>query len=323
MEESTSNVMHLTQINYSEVELDCQNMPPTKFNTCFHSVEEIPVQKRDQHLSRPSEAPYSFKRWLPLILKTRNLGQDEAQIVKLTPAQARLLVEASGSSIITGELNRAYQEDIGEEIIPHLPLKFPPEGLFMRLDHCSPKDGRQTVPGRLSLHSPNDIIIRLTTSQRAQNAISKSLEEGSKTVDLIFLPFNCRMGSKREYRVYCAPGAGVISAVSQYCWHKPWFFGGEEPEFCTKVVDEVWKGIQKIHKDILQDLNPNKEMDQLLLSQGLSFDVFYDEADKTSQLVELNVFGVRSGCGSCLFHWINDLDKLYGNAESVEFRVTR
>ncbi|KAF4944885.1 hypothetical protein FSARC_14555 [Fusarium sarcochroum] len=316
--------MHLTHIDYKEVESDCQNVPPTKFNTCFHPPDEIPAHGGSyRHLSRPSEAPYSFERWLPLILRTRNLDEREAQVVKLTQAQAKLLLAASGSSIITGGPNRAYQEDIEEEIFPAFSsLIFPPEGLFMRLDRCSPKDGRQTVPGRFSLHSPNDTLLRLITSQRARNEIIKSLEEGIRTINLTFLPFNDHMSSKREYRVYCAPGTGCITAVSQYCWHKPWLFGDQEPEYCMHVVGNIWNGILGMHKEILEDLNSN-EMDQLLLKQGFSFDVFYDETDGTLQLVELNVFGARSGCGSCLFHWIKDFDTLYGDGEDVEFRVTR
>ncbi|KAG5756271.1 hypothetical protein H9Q72_000963 [Fusarium xylarioides] len=324
MDGNATGNMRLTQTNYKEVESDSQNVPPTKFNTCFHTDEEIPAHESTNHLSRPSEAPYSFERWLPLVLKTRNLDAKAAQVVKLTRAEAKLLVAASGTSIITGEHNRAYQEDIQEEIIPHLSsLDFPAEGLFMRLDRCSPKDGRQAVPGRLSLHSPTDIILRLITSQRARNEILKSLEGESPTVDLTFLPFNKSMRSEREYRVYCAPETGAISAVSQYCWHKPWFFDCEEHENQTRVVDQIWEGIQTIHKSILHDLDPDDGLDQLLLKQGLSFDVFYDETDETLQLVELNVFGARSGCGSCLFHWINDWDQLYGHCERVEFRVTR
>ncbi|KAM0557220.1 hypothetical protein ACHAPJ_005484 [Fusarium lateritium] len=317
--------MHLTYIDYKKVESDCQNVPPTKFNTCFHPPDEIPAQDTSHHhLSRPSEAPYSFERWLPLILKTRNLNEKEAQVVKLAQAQAKLLVAASGSSIITGEPSRAYREDIEEEIIPAFSsLIFPSEGLFIRLDRCSPKDGRQTVPGRSSLHSPNDIILRLITSQRARNEIIKSLEEGVLTINLTFLPFNDRMSSKREYRVYCAPRIGRVTAVSQYCWHRPWLFGDQGPEDYMNVVEKIWNGILRIHREILEDLDSNNEMDQLLLKQGFSFDVFYDETDGPLQLVELNVFGARSGCGSCLFHWIKDFDTLYGDGENVEFRVTR
>ncbi|CCT68747.1 uncharacterized protein FFUJ_07560 [Fusarium fujikuroi IMI 58289] len=189
--------MRLTQTNYEEVESDSQNVPPATFNTYFHTVEEIPAHESRNYLSRPSEAPYSFERWLPLVLRTRNPDAKAAQVVKLTRAEARLVVAASGTSIITGEHNRAYQEDIQEEIIPHLSsLDFPAEGLFMRLDRCSPKDGRQAVPGRLSLHPPMDIIIRLITSQRVRNEILRSLEGGSPTVDLTFLPFNKRMEAK-------------------------------------------------------------------------------------------------------------------------------
>ncbi|KAF5003551.1 hypothetical protein FDECE_9910 [Fusarium decemcellulare] len=316
--------MKLVKIDYDDVLADCKDGRSTKYNTCFHPVEQIPVDQRHNHLSRPSESPYSFERWLPLILRTRHLNPEKAQIVKLRPAQAKLLVEASGSSIITGEPSRAYQEDIREEVLPAFSsLKFPPEGLFVRLDRCSPKDGRQTVPGRLSLHSTDDIILRLTTSQRARNDMLKSLEAGASTIDATFLPFNDRMESKREYRVYCAPETGVITAVSQYCWHKPWIMAGRQPESSTtKVAARIWHEIQGIHREILQDLNPESELDKLLLSQGFSFDIFYDEEKESSQLVELNVFGARSGCGSCLFNWIEDFDVLYGDGVEVEFRVT-
>jgi hypothetical protein len=64
-------------------------------------------------------------------------------------------------------------------------------------------------------------------------------------------------------------------------------------------------------------------MDQLLLEQGYSFDVFYGEGEERPSLVELNVFGAGSGCRSCLFHWIDDMDRLYGEGEHVEFRITR
>ncbi|KAK7429465.1 hypothetical protein QQZ08_004057 [Neonectria magnoliae] len=203
--------MRLVKINYSEVLADCENPPSSKFNTCFHSSDEI-------NLPRPSEAPYSFARWLPLILRTRNLDAAAVQTVRLSLSQTKLLVDAAAGSIITGELNRAYEEDIREEVVPALSaLWFPAEGLFMRLDGCSPKDGRRRVPGRLSLHSIDDILLCLTTSQRARNDMLKSLEARPVTIDITFLPFNDRMESKREYRVYCSPGKGNIAAVNQYC----------------------------------------------------------------------------------------------------------
>ncbi|KAK7409511.1 hypothetical protein QQX98_008295 [Neonectria punicea] len=150
----------------------------------------------------------------------------------------------------------------------------------------------------------------------------KSLEAQSATIDITFLPFNNRMASKREYRVYCSPGKGNIAAVSQYCWHKPWNYSGLQAAEVCKVVETIYEGITGIHQQILDDLRPDDELDTLLLKQGFSFDVFYDEERGSSELVELNVFGARSGCGSCLFHWIQDLALLYGEEQEVEFRVT-
>jgi hypothetical protein len=62
-------------------------------------------------------------------------------------------------------------------------------------------------------------------------------------------------------------------------------------------------------------------LDRLMMEQGFSFDLFYDEDSETCELVELNTFGVRSGCGSCLFQWVEDRGVLYGE-EEPEFRVS-
>jgi hypothetical protein len=47
-------------------------------------------------------------------------------------------------------------------------------------------------------------------------------------------------------------------------------------------------------------------------------------------LIDLNSFGARSGCGCCLFHWLIDMDILYGRGvagggegdSNVEFRTS-
>lgn len=95
------------------------------------------------------------------------------------------------------------------------------------------------------------------------------------------------------------------------------------------------QGTSKLHGEILEEVKSGRggEMELLLLRQGLSFDVFYDEDSKQCSLVESNVFGPRSGLGSCLFHWIRDMDVLYGRdkelrgeesgqVSEVEFRIS-
>lgn len=313
----TMSNMKLVQIDYQEVATDCKNPDVAQnFNTSFHTTKEA-------DLPRPEETPYSFGRWLPLILETRNLEPSQAQVISLSPAQTRLLLTAASASIATRMINQAYMEDIKDEIIdPGLSkLSFPDCGLFMRLDQCSPKDGRQSTPGKLSLHSAMDIVLRLTTSQRACSSLVKSLELGNSNISLFFLPFNDRMKSEREYRVFCQPHDGKIAAISQYCWHKPWLFANLPVDERNTLVNDLWTKIQTLHGQIMENLRDDDELDSLLLKQGFSFDTSYDETTKAVELVELNVFGARSGCGSCLFHWIKDLDVLYGKTGEVEFRV--
>ncbi|KAI8664175.1 hypothetical protein NCS55_00925300 [Fusarium keratoplasticum] len=310
--------MKLVKINFSDVADDCRNGRATRFNTSFHPADQVPA-----NLPRPSEAPYAFARWLPLILQTRNVDPSAVQTVRLSRGQAHLLVDASATSIITGELSRALEEDLKDEVAPAFSsLHFPPEGLFMRLTGCSPKDGRWRDPTRPSLHSTDDIILRLTTSHRARNDIVKSLKSGSETVDITLLPFDAQMDSRREYRVFCCPTTGNITAVSQYCWHKPWLFHCRPGTALKPVADKIWAGIVALHRQIMNDLKPDAELDNLLLRQGFTFDVLYDEDNGTTELVELNVFGARSGCGSCLFNWVNDFSLLYGEGKDVQFQVT-
>jgi hypothetical protein len=89
-----------------------------------------------------------------------------------------------------------------------------------------------------------------------------------------------------------------------------------------RVVSRVVRGAEELRGMILDEVKGGvgEEGDRLLLEQGCSFDVFYDEDADTCSLVELNTFGVRSACGSCLFQWVDDRRVLYGE-EKAEFRV--
>ncbi|KAI0107222.1 hypothetical protein GGR51DRAFT_516729 [Nemania sp. FL0031] len=300
------------------------DLTTARFNTSFHTEREAPDIP-----TRPSEKPYSFKRWLPLLLRSRGLVSSDAQVVTSSLAQARLLLQAADASIPSGSVNRIYREEIDEEIKPSFnALEFPPEGLFMRLEACSAKDGVQKRPGNSALRSVDGVLLLLLTSMRARNAVFNALEGGEKVFELFFTPWNGRMRSEREYRVFCPPFSSVdslrISAISQYRWHKEWLFQPGPDERRKQVVDKIVKGCDEIRKQIAAELDPNNDMDGLLMRQGLTFDVFFDEELDLVQLVELNVFGVRSACGSCLFHWIRDKKILEGRGETddIEFRVT-
>lgn len=321
---------NFVKVPYTTVKHDIDtNIQPKHFNTAFHTVEQAPG------FERPSEAPYSFKRWLPVILESRNLPSSALQVVRLTVPQTRLLIRACDASIPKGSINLLLTEDVEDIIEPAFSgLVFPAEGLFMRLDACSPKDGVQQVPGQVAIRSVKEAVLRLVTSLRCRNALVKSLvniegeaDGGSDrpAAEIYFLPFKSRMMSEREYRVFCPPGGQIITGISQYRWHKEWMFNDRSDEKQEQVVERIIAGARELHKAIRQDVDGRRHVDDLLLKQGFSFDVFYDEEHDTCELVELNVFGIRSGCGSCLFQWVDDRVQLYGEGSRgrrLEFRVT-
>lgn len=263
------------------------------FNTSFHPESAAP------DLIRASEAPYTFKRWLPLILRTRQntaspsspspsptstpaptpttpaeaasvpVPVPPVQTIPLTRTQTALLHATAEASLPRLEVNRLYREDLAEEIYPLLEsgLIFPPEGLFLRLDACSPKDG----VGPVALRGVGDVVSKVVTSVRARNALGNWLEGGSsssrsatsssgggggeggggegggqKGMELFFLPFDARMAADREYRVFCAPGDGRIAGVSQYRWYRAWRFQSSSERAQERVVRAVLAGAEEV-----------------------------------------------------------------------------
>jgi len=314
--------MRLKIVEYETVKADFDSGAPTEFNSNFHTAEEAADLRLP--IGIPSNAPTSFERWLPLVMRSRGLPDDALQVVSLTNAQVRLLVLAAGASVHTRVLNRAYAEELEEEVAPSFGgLIFPPQGLFMRLAACSTKDGAQKIPGKMSISSIDEIVLQLTTSLRAWSALNNTTNAQAARLSIFFLPFDRRMDTAQEYRVFCAPETMRITAVSQYLWHKPWHFAGRSEEERIAIARSIFAGIQKIQADIVRDVRAGDAMDDLLRQQGFTFDVLFDESRGSCELIELNTFGVRSACGSCLFHWVKDRDLLYGErSEEVEFDVT-
>jgi hypothetical protein len=64
-----------------------------------------------------------------------------------------------------------------------------------------------------------------------------------------------------------------MTAVSQYCWHKPWLFHCRPGTALKPVADKIWAGIVALHQQIMNDLKPDAELDNLLLRQGFTFDI--------------------------------------------------
>ncbi|KAK5989382.1 hypothetical protein PT974_10901 [Cladobotryum mycophilum] len=311
--------MEFTIIDFEDVQRDLDTGVTTNFNTNFHSAEDAPGYPI------PSHAPYAFDKWLPLILRSRNLPSSDLQVITLSRAQTRVVLSAAAASIHTRVINRAYEEDLQEEVYPAFDkLVFPPEGLFMRFAACSAKDGVQKTPGKVSVHSVDEIILQMTTSARAWSALGNIMNHEDEKAPIYFLPFDAKIKVDREYRIFCAPESLRITAVSQYRWHKPWMFSGGSEQQMKQQAEKILDGIKTVHGSIISELQEpgNNELDDLLRKQGFTFDVIFFEDTGVSALIELNTFGVTSACGSCLFQWLNDVEVLYGKAsDDVEFRV--
>ncbi|KAK1830467.1 hypothetical protein QBC39DRAFT_354046 [Podospora conica] len=309
-------------VDYERVKADWESGAPTEFNSNFHTAAEAP------DLPIPSNTPTSFARWLPLVMRSRGIQDDALQVVSLTGIQVRLLLQAAGASVHTRVLNRACAEDLQEEVAPAFgSLAFPPQGLFMRLAACSTKDGAQLLPGKMSVSSIDEIMLQLTTSLRAwsalNNAVNRAVDARAPCLSIFFLPFDPRMDTAQEYRVFCAPETLRITAVSQYRWHMPWRFGDRGEEERIAIARTIFVGIQDTHAAIIRDIRAGDAMDDQLRRQGFTFDVLWDESRNSCELIELNTFGVRSACGACLFHWLRDRELLYGErSEEVAFAVT-
>ncbi|PTB66226.1 hypothetical protein BBK36DRAFT_1200408 [Trichoderma citrinoviride] len=313
--------MPLRIIDYKDVLQDLDRGIPTAFNTNFHTEADAPG------FPIPSNKPFNYGIWLPLILRSRQIPASNLQVVILRRPQIELLVKAAAASIHTRVLNRSYAEDLQEEVYPAFQsLNFPPEGLFMRLGACSPKDGAHTTPGVLAFHSVEDIVLRMTTSLRTWSALTNILNSAAEETHAYFLPFDSRLQSSREYRVFCCPGSLQITAVSQYEWHKPWIFAEKDHHMMSLRAQSIINSIGRVHDDILEFMQAYEDrgLERVIRRQGFTFDVFYDKEIAWCSLIELNTFGVRSACGSCLFHWLSDRALLYGEdlESGCEFRVT-
>lgn len=117
---------------------------------------------------------------------------------------------------------------------------------------------------------------------------------------------------------------GRITAISQYRWHAPY----HRPSLISAQADatKALTAAHSIHARIishatsLEPLPDSTSVLQKLLSEGFVFDIF-EAPNGEMQLLEINPFGAMSGCGSCLFHWIEDARVMYGKQERVEVRL--
>ena len=73
------------------------------------------------------------------------------------------------------------------------------------------------------VHTAPDVINRACTSLRVAQSFRDILDDQRdpfQRANVFLVPFNPDMDPSREFRVFCPPLIGRISAISQYRWHE-------------------------------------------------------------------------------------------------------
>ena len=186
---------------------------------------------------------------------------------------------------------------------------------FVRLDTCSLKDA---IIGKGPIQNVQDLWMRLATSARGMRGIRDlRLHDPSTPIYMYLFPWNDDMRTELAYRVYCAPPTGKIAAISQYTWYAPWYHASAAKHDQEAIANRLLQSCQAQHQEIMG----HPAMTEVLRNRGFVFDVYEDPSNQDVRLIELNSFGAISGCGACLFHWIQDARVMYGVSEGVEVRV--
>lgn len=316
--------LKLNKIPYDRVTAalvtECDTLKEQRiFNTCHHPLSEIEVAIPSiQHFGFDSQPWVLLSPWLSLILWSRGLKESDVHRIHLPGKILVLLKHASQVGVQLGRVSDSDAEDLADAF-PNttasgndVDILLQRSPSFVRLDTCSPKDA---LIGKGPLKSAKDLWTRLATSQRATNGI-RSLQEMEMPIYLYLFPWDDSLRSELEYRVYCPPNKNRIAAISQYQWHSPWWHASSDNQ--RGIAQSILIGCEKLHAQIAGSDAMTDSQRRL----GFVFDVVENPMTQEVRLIELNEFGAMSGCGACLFQWIDDARSLYGLQEGVEFRVT-
>ena len=297
-----------------------------EYNTKAHSLEDIrrrlPTIEHEQ--ADPVQPWVLLAPWLDLVMSSQGLAPHDVHRIYLPRIFLDRLLLANHVAMIKGRMSESDAEDLQATF----PIKTVQGKLidqllrekkcFIRLDTCSSKDA---LYGHGPVCDSKDLWTRLATSGRAGEGIKAMLSRHrNRPVYVYLLRWDCTMQPKLEYRVFCAPGSGKISAISQYKWHERWYHYKKSTKERDEIVKGVYEGIKVIHDQIMH----HPAMTEHMKKRGFVFDVVEGLAWSGSlavKLIELNDFGAMTGSGSCLFHWLKDAPLLYGLEDVVEFRV--
>ncbi|THY05475.1 hypothetical protein D6D01_09998 [Aureobasidium pullulans] len=306
-----------------------KDFSPALFNSCMATEEEIATLREvvgpDTPLSEPPRGIYSFSHFSALVQRSQSLEKNNICTAVLPISLAEEIISAQTSYLITGNISATTLEDIKQAFLTSKSLASLVTKLqsgkkwFVRMDDCSPKDSeKQNLP----ISSISELILCLSTSNRARGDFEAHIQD-NKHIHLFLHPWDVTMNQGVEFRCFVPPWKAQscrITAISQYHWYLPF----PSNHFTLRlIVDLAIRFATQSLQDILATAF-DKAIYADLKYWGFSFDIVVkniSSAGENAEVVEINPFGARSGCGSCLFHWERDGSVLYGGKEGVEVRI--
>lgn len=225
-----------------------------------------------------------------------------------------------------------YQnEKLTTKILVNLQVDFNklfPEGCFIRLDNCSPKDSEINFP----IKDTNDIEKCINTSSRAQDYIN-TLYLYDTITPIYLIPYNKFMSENKKYEFRVFVCDGQITAISSYYTGYEYLdiiklisiednYPLEENFNIKNMFDKCCELYKKFYTKYF---DPNKISSMRkynikgIIFPSIVIDMFLMPRHET--IIEINPFGKTTRTSSCLFSWEDDYNQLYGQNNKIEIRI--
>ncbi|KAI8917802.1 hypothetical protein DFJ77DRAFT_439263 [Powellomyces hirtus] len=286
---------------------------PERFNSNNHDLDELPDNSPEKALTANGQyaairSETACSRWVSL----RFSSSHEYICVPLTMRECMVLREYSR----IGQATMHYPSD-DDDLMPIIDKidrgiagqvgVTPP--FFARLEGVSTKDG---VNGPGPFFTGKEVVKAIVTSLRCYREFDGN-PGGANSVYLF--PWRADLDTDREFRAFVSNTR--VTAISQYSWTRESIWSDPTQDAALRAIAaDIVRLVERIlakHPDIF--IPRSFVLDVAALSSGV-------------ELIELNAFGAQLSAGSGLFHWIKDLDLLYGaslkgsNAENrIELRI--
>lgn len=296
-----------------------------RYNSVCATAEETASLRKVLLPGTPLTAPprdiYSFSHFAALVRRDQDIESEDRHTISLPLGLAVEMLSIQNSYHITGVVSGTAIQEVEDALSPLMRPNIlnNQKRYFVRLDDCSPKDSEST---KMPVSSLRQLVLCLLTSDRARGDFEAHVME-NRRAHIYLHAWDEEMAKGVEFGCFVPPTVHLadgsspsVVAISQCHWHRPFPVAAFEPR---ETVDIALTSAEELLRQILSTVTSMDILDELK-TWGFTFDVVVKRSGRV-QLVEVNPFGANSGCGSCLFHWIDDAKLLYGGKKGTEVRL--